>query len=78
MRIKHPTPETKKISSKPPVFMLGQGCIRAVFGEQLISTSSGLEIGFCRFPEMGPKVGKKWLLGAKVGENASRPTPYQL
>ena len=33
---------------------------------------------FCQYPEVGPKVGKKWALGAKVGENGSRPTFYTL
>ena len=35
-------------------------------------------MGFCQWAEMGPKVGQKWvfgcILGAKVGQNASKPT----
>ena len=31
-------------------------------------------MGFCQRAEMGPKVDQKWVLGAKVGQNASKPT----
>ena len=32
-------------------------------------------MGFCQWAEMGPKVGQKWgFLGARVGQNASKPT----
>ena len=32
------------------------------------------EKGFCQWPEMGSNVRKNGLLGAKVGENGSKPT----
>ena len=47
--------------------MLGQGCLRAFFGELFICTESGLKMGFCQWAEMGPKVGRKWVLGCKSG-----------
>ena len=57
--------------------MLGQGCLRAFFGEQFISTSSGFKMGSCQYSGMGPKVGEKCFL-CKSGSNASKPTFYSL
>ena len=36
--------------------MLGQGCLKALLGEQSISTERGFKMGFCQWPEMGSKV----------------------
>ena len=33
-------------------------------------------MGFCQWPEIGSNVGKKWALGARFGENGSKPTCY--
>ena len=42
--------------------MLGQGCLRALFGKQFPPPESGLEMGFCQCPEVGPKRVKTWIL----------------
>ena len=51
----------------PTNVMLGQGCVRALLGEQFISTSSGFRMGSCQWAGTGPKVGQKWVFGCKSG-----------
>ena len=41
---------------------------------QPLSLSREFKMGSCQCAEMGPKVCKKWFLGGKVGNNASKPT----
>ena len=58
--------------------MLGQGCIRALFGELFICTSSGFKMGFGQWAEMGPKVGQKWVFGCKSGSKRQNPLFHPL
>ena len=41
-----------------PRLLPGQGCLRALFGEEYISIESGFKRGFCQWPEIGSGVGK--------------------
>ena len=50
--------------------MLGQGCLRAFFG-QFISTKSAFKMGFCQWAEMDPK----WVFWVqKWVKSGSKPT----
>ena len=52
-------------SRRSSCFMLGQGCLRAFYGEQFISTSSGFTMGLCQSPEMS--LGDKRAVSSKGG-----------
>ena len=52
--------------------MLGQGCLRALFGEQLISTSSVFKWVYINGLTRVQKRLKSGFLRAKVGENGSK------
>ena len=45
------------------------GCIafREKFKPPPPQTQVGQKLGFCQCPEVGPKVGHKWVLGARMG-----------